>query len=229
MLAYPGGHTRIGRSVEQNRPPGSERTEEFRRNDEPFPLRTQTHQVDIRRAESRFQLGLRREWSDPDIRVVPADLIPHKIGTVAADAERKDDLVLLQNPCQFKESFVRMSAPEIPGVQQPEFRVAKKRCAHFRIRSTGLSRLDESPRDQSFFRRLMTIKVEAPPHAGSQIGDQRKITVGGAGEPLQESLEAATGGKHPVSDSSFGIEVKTPVGKPRILAEESHGPGGKNT
>ncbi|PYS06784.1 MAG: hypothetical protein DMG17_31920, partial [Acidobacteria bacterium] len=75
-------------------------------------------------------------------------MIPHKIGTVAADAERKDDLVLLQNPCQFKESFVRMSAPEIPGIQQPEFRLAKKRCAHFRIRSTGLARLDESPRDQ---------------------------------------------------------------------------------
>src|SRR2546426_12297519 len=122
-----------------------------------------------------------------------------------------------------------MSALEIPGIQPPELRVDKKRCAHFRIRSTGLYRLAESPRNQSFFRRLMAIKVGAAPHAGSEIGDQRKIRVGGAGEPLQESFEAATGGKHPVSGSSFGIEVKTPVGKPCILAEESHGPGGKNT
>src|SRR5205823_13870322 len=130
------------------------------------------------RAEPRFQLGLRREWSDPDIRVVPADLIPQKIGTVAADAERKDDLVLLQNPCQFKEGFVRMSAPEIPGIQQPEFRLAKKRCAHFWIRSSRLSRLDQSPGNQSFFCPLMTVKVDAPPHAGSQIRELRKVTRG---------------------------------------------------
>src|SRR5262245_32256267 len=121
VLPYPGSHARIGRSVEQNRPPGSEGTEEFRRNDEPFPLRTQTHQMDVRRAEPRFQFGFRSEWSDPDVRVVPADLILHKIGAISADAERKDDLVFLQNSCQLKESFVRMSAPEISGVQEAQF------------------------------------------------------------------------------------------------------------
>src|ERR1041385_8140321 len=112
-----------------------------------------------------------------------------------------------------------MSAPEISGIQKPQFRLPEKRGAHFRIRGSRFYWFDECPRNQSFLGCPMAVAVEATPHAGSQVGNQGKITIGGTGEPLQELLEPGTGGKHPISDSGLGVEVKTPVDKPGILAE----------
>src|SRR5207249_7748903 len=107
-----------------------------------------------------------------------------------------------------------MSAPEISRIQEPQFRLAKKRRAHLWVWSSRFWRFDESPCHESLLRCPRVVDVEAPPHARSQIGDQGKVTIGDAGEPLRDPLEPAAGGKHPVSDGRLGIEVKTPMGKP---------------
>src|SRR5262249_39976139 len=126
MLADPTGYSRVRRSVEQNRTARSQRAEKLRRHDEAFPLRPQTHQMDIRGAEPSFESGSRRDTSHPYVRIGRPDLLPHRLRAIPADAEREPDIVIPQQPRQIEERFICMGAPEIPGIEQTQIRVAKQ-------------------------------------------------------------------------------------------------------